>query len=321
MGLYLRAPDGTYIRVDDGLGHLKLDAFDIIKAYTRHTTDKSLTGTLSTHIVGKTVTIDSGETVYTGERIRGILCTRLEIYGTLSANGYGAKGGSSPESETHGNPGESAGNGGGGGGADYDNHWYGGAGGDGETGSGGGAGGDAWSSTNAGGGGGSFAYITNVKYENLLSTVVDFSLRYTPYGAGGGSGGNYGGGAGGNGGGCIIIGCETLVLDGQITANGTNGGSYEGSSGAGGGGAGGCIVIFARYLEGTGTITAKGGNGGSSNHGGGGGGGAGGLVVIVTEETTNPYTVDVSGGVGGSGYYGDGGNGDDGQLLFKTYPI
>lgn len=82
-----------------------------------------------------------------------------------------------------------------------------------------------------------------------------------------------------------LIVSDTLLVNGQITANGSNG--VAGSYGSGGGGSGGSIWITTRTLEGSGTINANGGAGGDGPRGKGGGGG-GGRVAVYLE--TNLFT-------------------------------
>lgn len=95
-------------------------------------------------------------------------------------------------------------------------------------------------------------------------------ISLTAYGGcdGGGGGrttGVSGGEAGGGGGVAILIGRQSVTIDGAVRASGAGGrGGMNG--GGGGGGSGGSIVVITPTVIGNGTLHALGGGGGEADH-------------------------------------------------------
>eukprot|EP01006_Ploeotia_vitrea_P000600 TRINITY_DN103329_c0_g1_i1.p2 TRINITY_DN103329_c0_g1~~TRINITY_DN103329_c0_g1_i1.p2 ORF type:complete len:339 (+),score=34.78 TRINITY_DN103329_c0_g1_i1:27-1043(+) len=122
---------------------------------------------------------------------------------------------------------------------------------------------------------------------------------------------------GGAGGGAVkIVGTESLVMDGRITANGQPGQpGVDGSCDGGGGGSGGSVWIEAPVINGTGEIWADGGKGGmtfdtrvqgviwsagcyaGAEYGQPGGNGEGGRIVTMTPTVHMALQMSVAGGV------------------------
>lgn len=173
-------------------------------------------------------------------------------------------------------------------------------------------GGIGWSCASSAGGQGGIS----------LSTHISKTRVFMGGGGGGGHQNNGIGSAGGNGGGIILIsagslrnrtgGCSTQT----ISANGTAA-ANTGNDGAGGAGAGGSIIFDVGAFDVSPacavTVTANGGDGGSVNdgasHGGGGGGGQGRVIYSGTNPTNVTTTTnngtsgcnDTSCGVRGGG--------------------
>jgi hypothetical protein len=109
---------------------------------------------------------------------------------------------------------------------------------------------------------------------------------------GGGGAGSASGAYGGNGGGRITIQCDSLAVNGFISASGDSG------LGAGGGGAGGSILIRCKDLSGSGAILAQGGFAGCVVGQCSGSGGGGRLAVYAEISSLSSDQFDVA-SVGG----------------------
>ena len=117
----------------------------------------------------------------------------------------------------------------------------------------------------------------------------------------GGGHGNGSGEDGGNGGGRVRIVADTLILDGQLTADGYP--ALDAFVQNGGGGAGGSIRIDVATMGGSGALRAR---GGSSPAGTGGGGGRIAVRVTGTNTFDLPGQLSTSGGDGPTGAGGAG---------------
>lgn len=153
---------------------------------------------------------------------------------------------------------------------------------------------------------------------------------YMGSGGGGGAGAGDGissGGSGGNGGGAVMLEAETVIINGNISANGSDGAQGDSNCGSGGGGSGGTIYIAGSSITiANGVLSVGGGTGADDpNDPSGdikyrcGGGGGGGRIKVFYEICNDSSGHDVSGGESGEPYENGWRHGFPGSGSGKSY--
>lgn len=233
--------------------------------------DCTTPGTEYSSISNNTISIVASKSIYINTAVTGsfiVLCSPVINIGSMAAISASGRGCASGHGMGAGQPASGSTGGGGGG--------NGGAGGSG-IGSNNNGGGSLSGSNyfNAGSGGGAYSMSSNTYSRSAFVSKYSIDADNGPYGQ---NGTIYP--TGGTGGGVIVlIGTQSVALNGNLLSNGGNGGSNCG------GGAGGTIAVNTLVLRGVGTLEANGGSGGSDPYPGGGGGGG----YITLYNSANVY--------------------------------